>query len=68
MSSQSTRLKIHFHKGSQIPDKYLSPKRIAPNGQEIPWPDTPETIAWLLEYANNARQAEIDAKEEAKRE
>jgi hypothetical protein len=40
---------------ADIDPKYLPPKPIGPDGQEIPWSD--DSIPWLMEYATNARQA-----------
>jgi hypothetical protein len=42
--------------------KYFPPKQIGPDSKEIPWPEDPNTIQWLLNYAENAKQREKEAK------
>jgi hypothetical protein len=65
MSSQS---KSKSKKITDIPLKYMPPKPIGPDGKEIPFAENPQTIAYILRYAENARQREKDAKLEAKRQ
>jgi hypothetical protein len=37
--------------------KYYPPKHKAPDGTEIPWAeDDPATMAWLIQYATNAKR------------
>jgi hypothetical protein len=65
MSNQS---KSKSKKITDIPLKYMPPKPIGPDGKEIPFAENPQTIAYILRYAENARQREKDAKLEAKRQ
>ena len=41
---------------------YFPPKQKDQFGNEIPWGDDPQTIQWLLNYAQNAMQAEKNHK------
>jgi hypothetical protein len=62
MSHQSKSKKI-----TNIDPKYFPPKQIGPDGKEIPYSDDPKTIAWIAEYAANAKLREQEAKVEHKR-
>jgi hypothetical protein len=53
MSSQSK-----FKKLTDIDPKYLPPKQLDHNGNEIPWSDDPNTITYLMRHAENAKQRE----------
>ena len=57
-----------FKKLSDIPDKYWPPAQIGPDGQPIPWAETPATYQHILNYAENARQSELDSILDAKRQ
>jgi hypothetical protein len=41
---------------------YFPKKQLDHNGNEIPWSDDPATIAWLVNSAHNAMQAEKEHK------
>ena len=56
-----------FKKITDIPPKCTPPRPIGPDGKEIPWAETPQTFAYIVGYAENARQREKEAKLEAKR-
>src|ERR687887_657640 len=56
-----------FQKTSDIPEEYRPPKPTGSKGDD-PWSEDPQTIAYILRYANNKWQAEIDAKLESKRQ
>jgi uncharacterized protein with von Willebrand factor type A (vWA) domain len=47
---------------AEIDPKYLPPKQLNHNGNEIPWSNDPNTIAYLRRYAENAKQSELNAK------
>jgi hypothetical protein len=47
---------------AEIDPKYLPPKQLDHNGNEIPWSNDPNTIAYLRRYAENAKQSELNAK------
>ena len=55
--------KPKFTKISEIPAKYMPPR---PEGASFA--ETPETLSYIITYANNMRQAEQDAKLAPKRQ